>query len=212
MDDREPGIEPAGRAFGACSECDLLFRRRPLERGQHAECPRCGATLYSRSRLTTEQMLGLVTGALLTFLIANAYPIVEMQIQGDANSTTLFSSVISLWGEGRRAMAGLVFATTMAFPLLDLGALLALLLAVSRSPRMQDRPAWFAPLLRFVLALRPWGMVEVFMLGILVALVKLSHMATILPGIALWAFGALTVLLAGILAFDLRGLWDSPEL
>jgi paraquat-inducible protein A len=55
-------------------------------------------------------------------------------------------------------------------------------------------------------------MVEVFMLGILVALVKLSHMAIILPGIALWAFGALTVLLAGILAFDLRSLWDPPEL
>jgi paraquat-inducible protein A len=54
---------------------------------------------------------------------------------------------------------------------------------------------------------RPWGMIEVFMLGVLVSLVKLSAMANVLPGVALWAFGALTMLLALVLSYDLRNLW-----
>jgi paraquat-inducible protein A len=165
--------------------------------------------------LSVEQMLGLVTGALLTFIIANAYPIVVLKMQGVINSATLSGSLLMLWSEGRRAMALLVFATTQLFPLLDLLALLALLLAVVRARSTGKppgaRPVWFSPLLRLVLALRPWGMTEVFMLGVLVALVKLSNMAQIVPGVALWAFGALTILLAAILAFDLRVLWDDSE-
>jgi paraquat-inducible protein A len=51
----------------------------------------------------------------------------------------------------------------------------------------------------------------VFMLGVLVSLVKLSDLGTIVPGVALWAFGALTVLLAAILMFDPRHLWDFAE-
>jgi len=97
-------------------------------------------------------------------------------------------------------VATLVFATTLLFPLVDLLSMLALLLLVRRG-----RPAL---LWRFVLALRPWSMIEVFMLGLLVALVKLSHMAHVLPGVALWAFAVLTVLLAVILSFDPRTLWD----
>ena len=81
--------------------------------------------------------------------------------------------------------------------------MLALLLLSRRG-----RPA---PLWRLVQAFRPWGMIEVFMLGVLVALVKLSHLAHVLPGIALWAFAVLTVLMATILSFDPRTLWDSPD-
>jgi len=157
-------------------------------------------------------MLGLVVGALLTYLIANATPIVVLQLQGSINSATLFGSILQLWDEGRHLMAVLVFATTQLFPLLDLSILLALLLAVLRTQRRGlSRPPWFAPLLRFVQRLRPWGMTEVFMLGVLVALVKLSHMARIVPGVALWAFGALTILLAVIVTFDLASLWDETD-
>lgn len=199
-------------SLGACPECDALYRRRKLRRGEVARCPRCGARLYSRPRLDPEQMLGLVIGALLTYLIANAYPIVVLNLQGSINSATLFGSIAALWGEGRHLTAVLVFATTQLFPLLDLTILFALLMAVVRSRRRRvGRPRWFAPLLRFIQGMRPWGMTEVFMLGVLVALVKLSHMARIVPGAALWAFGALTVMLAVIVTFDLASLWDDPD-
>lgn len=198
--------------LGACSECDALYRKRRLNRGEVAHCPRCGARLYARPRLDPEQMLGLVTGALLTFIIANAYPIVSMQLQGVSNSATLAGSILTLWTADRRLMAAMVFATTQLFPLLDLLAMTALLSVAVRTRRTGlPRPGWFAPLLRFLQSMRPWGMTEVFMLGVLVALVKLSNMAHVLPGVALWAFGALTILLAAILAFDLHSLWDETE-
>jgi paraquat-inducible protein A len=146
-------------------------------------------------------MLPLVAGALLTYLIANTFPIVNLGIQGQTVSATLLGSILALWGEGRQLVAVLVFATTLLFPLVDLLAMLIMLLP-------SKRPAL---LWRFVLALRPWGMVEVFMLGTLVALVKLSHMAHVVPGAALWAFAVLTILMAVILAFDPRSLWDESD-
>lgn len=168
---------------------------------------RCRAVLYRRSYLDLDHQLALVTAAILTYMIANCYPIVDLRIQGRLNSATLAGSVLSLWQEGRESVAVLVFVTTLLFPLIDLGALLVLLLLIRRG-----RPAAaFSPLLRFLQALRPWGMIEVFMLGIVVSLVKLSNMAQVLPGIALWAFGTLTVLLAVILSMDLHNLWDVGE-
>lgn len=205
--------DPITETYGACPECDLLYRRLPLALGDAAYCPRCGGKLYSRSRISPSQLLGLVVGALLVYMIANTCPIVELHIQGQRNSATLFGSVQALWSEGRKIMAVLVFATTQLFPLIDLLITLALLSAVSvRSPQYPARqyPFWFSPLLRFISNLRPWGMIEVFMLGVIVALVKLSHIAHVLPGVALWAFGALTILLAVILSLDLRTLWDQP--
>ncbi len=187
----------------ACPDCDALHRRRPLRRGEKARCVRCGGVLYRHPFLRPDQVLPLVVCALVTFVIANGFPIVDLQIQGQANSATLFGSILALWREGRQLVAVLVFGTTLLFPLVDLLSMLALLLL---SRRGRPAPVW-----RFVQALRPWGMIEVFMLGMLVALVKLSHLAHVLPGVALWAFAALTVLMAAVLSFDPRSLWDRPD-
>lgn len=168
---------------------------------------RCGSVLLRRHRLAPDQVLALVVAALVVFAVANAFPIVDLQVQGLRSTATLWGSIAALWGEDRHLMAVLVCATTQAFPLLDLLCMLALLLAVTRR---RPRPIWLAPLLRFVQELRPWGMIEVFMLGVVVSLVKLSAMAAIVPGMALWAFAVLTVLMAVILSFHPRQLWDEP--
>jgi paraquat-inducible protein A len=190
-----------------CLECDALHQRQPLATGEAARCIRCGAVLYRHPWLRREQLLALVVAALVTFVIANSYPIVNLQVQGIDNSATLFGSILALWHEGRMVVAVLVFATTLLFPLIDLVVLLILLVLV----RQRHPPPVFAPMLRFIQTMRPWGMTEVFMLGVVVALVKLSHMAHILPGVALWAFGVLTLLLAAIISFDLRTLWHGFE-
>lgn len=190
-----------------CPQCDALHQRPLLRRGEKALCRRCGAVLLRQHRLAPGQMLAVVVAALIVYAIANAFPIVDLRVQGLSSGTTLFGSVLALWDEGRQLMALLVFATTQLFPLLDLTGMLVLLLAVTRAG---GRPAWFAPLLRFIQALRPWGMTEVFMLGVVVSLVKLAGMAQILPGVALWAFAVLTVLMAVVLTFHPRQLWDEP--
>lgn len=196
--------KPSDLPLIACHDCDALYRKVPLAPGQKARCPRCGAVLYRRSRLAPDQVLALVIAALLTLAIANATPIVGLNVQGAESSATLIGSIGALWSEGRIAVATLAALTTLVFPTAELAALGTVLVLVRRRPRS----SLVAPLLRGILAVRPWGMIEVFMLGVLVALVKLSHMARVLPGTALWAFAALTVLMAAILSFDLDSLWD----
>lgn len=191
----------------ACPHCDTLHHRPHLRRGEKARCVRCGSTVARRHRLSPEQVLALTVAALMLLAIANAFPIVDLSVQGLRSSSTLWGSIAALWREDRQLMAVLVCATTQVFPLLDLVCMLALLAAATRRA---PRPAWFAPLLRFVQQLRPWGMVEVFMLGVVVSLVKLSGMARVQAGTALWAFAVLTVVMAAVVSFHPRQLWDDP--
>jgi paraquat-inducible protein A len=125
-------------------------------------------------------------------------------LRGVSSHTTLLGAVIALAGAGRALVAGIVLATTILFPLLQLTVLFYLLVPA----RNQGPPAGFDWLVRSIQSLRPWGMIEVFLLGVLVAIVKLSSMAAIVPGAALWAYVALTVLLTAVLSFDPRRLWD----
>ena len=121
------------------------------------------------------------------------------------SQTTLLGAAVALTGEGMSEVALLVLATTLLFPLLQLCILLYLLLPVAQGRRLPG----FALLVRIMQSLRPWGMIEVFLLGVLVAIVKLSSMASVVAGPALWAFVALTVLLTAVLSFDPRLFWQA---
>jgi paraquat-inducible protein A len=188
----------------ACHECDLLQREVPLPRGGVVRCGRCGAELYRSHPDSFERTLALTAGAIVLFAIANAFPIVGLKLQGQVIQTTLFHAVQTLWNEDMKSVGMLVFVTTMLVPALQLFALTYLLLPL----RLGRAPPHFALVFRMLQAVRPWGMVEVFMLGVLVSLVKLAHLAGVVPGIALWSFGALMFLMAAVAAvFDPRDLW-----
>ena len=106
-------------------------------------------------------------------------------------------------------VAVLVFFTTIVVPAVQLGAMTYLLLSL----RMGRVPRRLPFALRALQAVRPWGMIEVFILGLLVSLVKLGGMAKVAPGIALWSFGGLLVMIAAAVAsFDARAIWIRQEL
>lgn len=191
----------------ACRECDALHRKVPLATMTTARCSRCNAVLYRRWSGSLDRVLALTLAAAITLVIANGFPIVELSANGLTSQATLIDAVIQLWGEQNKIVALVVLFSTLVFPLLELAALLWLFVPI----RAGRRPPGFAPLLRGAIALRPWGMIEVFMLGVLVTLVKLSGVARVIPEIALFAYGALTVLLAAVTAFDLRTLWDTVD-
>lgn len=187
-----------------CDDCDAVYQRAPLREREVARCPRCGTEIDRHRGAQLHRLLPLTVASLILFAIAQLFPIVEIEVRGLRNQTTLTGAVIALTSEGRTLVALLVLATTLVFPLLQLLTLAWLLVPLAR----QRQPNGFAWLVRLMQSLRPWGMVEVFLLGVLVALVKLSGMATVLPGPALWAFMGLTVLLTAVLAFDPRGFWE----
>ena len=187
-----------------CHHCDAVVVEPDVPNGGSAVCPRCGATLFRRQRATVEITLALTTAAAILFVVANAYPFLSFEMQGNTTRTTLASGAFALWEGGRYAVAALVLATTVLAPALQIGLMVYVL-----APLHFHRPAPFAvEAFRLVERCRPWSMMEVFLIGIFVAVVKLSDMAEIVPGIALWAFGLLIPILAGGTAFlDAELVW-----
>jgi paraquat-inducible protein A len=192
-------------ALIACRECDRVQREVDLPLDGIARCSRCGSTLYSSRLGGAQYTLALTAGAIVLFIIANAFPIVGLQMQGQVIETTLFETVRVLSGERARAVAALVFVTALAMPALELLALTYLLLPLWLTERT---PPYFAYVLRALQLVQPWNMLDIFMLGVLVSVVKLADTASIIIGTALWALAALMLLMAEISAtLDTRALW-----
>ncbi|MDR6858979.1 paraquat-inducible protein A [Variovorax guangxiensis] len=187
-----------------CEGCDAVYQRQPLRRRQVARCARCGAELDRHAGEQGARVLPLTVASLILFAIANLFPIVEIQVKGLHSQTTLAGAVVVLSTEGMSPVALLVLATTILFPLLQLCILFYLLVPMAR----ERKPAGFGILVRILQMLRPWGMIEVFLLGVLVAIVKLSSLAQVVAGPALWAFMGLTVLLTAVLSFNPRAFWE----
>lgn len=191
-----------------CEECDVVYKRIELKKGEKAYCLRCGAALYKNGR-TLEQLLPLVIASLIMFVISNSFPIVQIELQGIRSETTLFGAVIAMFNAGRGLVAVLVLLTTIIFPLCELLLLLYVLLPVTV---LKIKPFGMAIALRIVRVFRIWGMIEVFLIGVLVTLVKLVMMVTIIPGIALWSFAALTVLMVLVVSVKVSDIWDQVDL
>jgi len=202
-------VSPVHRgALIACHDCDLLQRERPLQARGIARCIRCGAELYRNHPNSLERALAYTLAALALFAVAIGFPIVGLEVGGNVVRTTLFGAVRALYDQDMRLVAGVVFLTTIVTPLIELGALTYLLLPL----KFNRVPRGAGLVFRSLNLASAWSMVEVLILGILVALVKLSHIASVVPGIALWSFGGLMLLLAAASsAFDPRELWTKIE-
>jgi paraquat-inducible protein A len=189
----------------ACHECDLLHQVQPLPDGGAARCVRCDALLYYQKKDSLDRTLSLTIAGLVLFIVANTFPFLAMKSGGLVRETTLITGVKGLYLQGMEALALLVFLTTILVPLVQIAGMLYVLvpLKVSRVPRN------LALVFRFIRSLQPWAMMEVFMIGILVSMVKLGKMAKIVPGLALFSFVVMIFVLAGSAAsLDPRIVWD----
>jgi paraquat-inducible protein A len=192
----------------ACHECDLLHQKQPLPPGGTARCVRCGAKLYSRKRNSLDRVLALTLTGLILFIVANVYPFLTFRLEAQIQETNLITGIIELYNQGMWIVAGVVLLTSILMPLLELTGMLYVLLPLKFNQQPWKLPIFF----RLVRSFKPWGMMEVFMVGILVAFVKLSKMASIIPGIALFAFMTLIfVLAASSAALDPHIVWKRLE-
>ncbi|PXW29197.1 paraquat-inducible protein A [Paraburkholderia caballeronis] len=191
----------------ACHECDALYRKPRLLGRQSARCPRCGATLYHSSSAQLDRICAITLAALVTFIIAQSFPIVELDANGIHTQSSLFGALVVLWEEDMQIVAIMVFCATVLFPLTEMVALLYVLLPV----RYGFIPPGFNRVLRAIQFVRPWGMLEVFMLGVLITIVKMVSLARVIPETSLFAFGALTLMFTVVVTFDSRTLWDIAD-
>ena len=192
----------------ACHECDLLNRIKPLPDGGVAQCIRCGAVLYRQKRDSLDRTLSLTIAALILFVVANTYPFLALKSGGLVQQTTLITGTKELYAQGMEALALLVLFTSILAPLVHLVGMLYVLLPLKFNRLPRNLPRVF----RLVQRLQPWGMLEVFMLGILVSVVKLAKMAKIVPGIALYSFLVLIfVMAASSASLDPHLIWKRWE-
>ncbi len=149
-------------------------------------------------------MLALSIAAAVLFLFANAFPVLSISLQGLSNEATLWQTVEAL-ARGRITLIALVTGLSIIFaPGLQI-ILLIWVLVHARSGRIAPG---FRTCMRALEHLRPWSMLEVCLLGILVAIIKLAGMLDVHPGLGLWAMAMLTVLIILIGGRDIRDLWN----
>ena len=192
------------QAWVICEQCDAVHARLPLAPSARACCTRCGAELYRERRSSVDQLLALTLAGLIVFLIANSYPILTIELGGAGTRTTLLGAILHASQGFLLPLGAIVAICLFLFPLMQLLAGLYVLLPLSRG----SRPRYFSAAMHALRLLRPWSMTEVFLLGILVSLVKLAATYTVIPGISLWAFVLLTLILTAIGSIDLHEIWD----
>ena len=193
--------------IAVCEHCDAVHRRVFLPPRARAHCSRCGSVLYVARRTHLDGWLALTIAAAIAYLIANLNPIVEIQLRGESTRASLFDALFATWQSGAAPVAVLAALCAFVFPLVRIGLELGVL-ACLQSGR---RPPALRAAMHTLSAVRPWSMIEVFMLGVVVALVKLGGEATVIPGAGLAGFAALTILLTVLATFDPDSLWENAD-
>jgi paraquat-inducible protein A len=191
-----------------CPHCDLLQRLPKLDPGGSARCPRCNEELWRRQVDPFGRPLALTIAAALLYVVANTVPMLGLTVLGRENFTTVFGGAAHLWHAGWHSVAVLVLFTAVVAPGLQIGLMLAMLIgARSERPRR-----WVGVILRYYPNISTWSMIEVMILGVLVALIKIAELAKVIPGLALFVLGSLIFLIAAIEAsFDPRMVWERVE-
>jgi len=192
----------------ACLHCDLPQRLSEIALGASARCPRCNKELWRRREDSLNRTLALTLAAPVLYVIANSVPILGLTIVGRDASTTVIGGAQHLWNNGQQLVGVLVLFSAVVAPALQIGLMLAIVLGAMR----ERAPRWVGAVLRHHPITRIWSMIEVMMVGVLVALVKIVDYATVIPGIALFVLWVLVFILARMQAgFDSREVWEKIQ-
>lgn len=190
-----------------CEHCDSVFESLPLKPGQTSICTRCDGVLQQGSALTIEQLFAISIASALLFVFANVFPVIDISFQGAGNQATLWSSV---WALARGDITPIAFVAGVCIilaPGLQIG-LLCWLLGFAYQGR---RAPGFMGCMRLLVKLKPWSMLEVCLLGILVAIIKLSGLLDVRPGMGLVALVLLCVVSIIVTRKSMQRLWDEAK-
>jgi len=183
----------------ACHDCDLIQTLPPLAVDESADCIRCNATLFKNTKNSVDRSLAFAITGLILFVIANLFPLLSLKTLGVVQEGTLFSTSVSLFLADRPLLGLVIFLTTIIFPATTLFGTIYILWQVKRN-RLN---AFSAPLFRFLRSTDAWGMLEIFMLAVLVSVVKLGDLADVILGVSLYAF-CLLILALTLLSYSLN--------
>ncbi|MGE4609272.1 MAG: paraquat-inducible protein A [Myxococcota bacterium] len=203
------GCSTAPQSAIECAYCGLLQGRPELAPGQSAHCAGCDAKLFQDKPRGVERALALTVAALVLLAIANLTDFMTFEFRGRFQHNRIITGVLELSRLGYAPLGALILFTSVVAPLLHLSGMLCVLASV----QLGRSPSWLGPLFRRLEFLRPWSMLEVYLLGVLVAVFKLNQMASIELATAFWAYLALiAVMTAAYDSLDSRSVWENVRL
>lgn len=191
----------------ACHVCGLVQRLEEVPPGMAAQCSRCDSTLARPTHNSLARTAALSLAALVFYIPANLYPILRMEFYGVYSENTVWDGCVRLFQDGQWFVAIIVFCASILVPLFKLLGLFYL--AISTRLRSRRRLRQRTLIYKVVDVVGPWAMLDVFLLSILVALVRLKQLATVLPGPGIFAFTAVVVLtILASTSFDPKLIWE----
>ena len=203
-----PKPKSGGQRFSACHFCDTLHEASPLEEGSAARCVRCGALLYQNRPASLARASAFSLAALLLMVLVHVFPFLTMDAASMRKNLTLMGAATALMEEDAPMLGTAILLFTVVTPLALAGGMLyvcAPLMLGHAAPGAFGVAKW---MYRF----EPWNMVEVFLLGVLVSLLKLAKVADVQFGPGFWAFAGVMLCMAGAVAgIDREELWDRLE-
>ncbi len=196
-----------------CHDCALLLPRPPppTSRRSHYHCPRCGSTLHQRRPNSIGRSWALLLAAMALYVPANLLPIMTVKSLGQGNPNTIVSGVLELIAAQMWPIALVIFVASVIVPILKMVVLSYLLISVQRRShrRLRDRTRLY----RMTETIGRWSMVDVYVVAILAALVKLGAIAEIDAGPAGIPFAGVVILtMLAASSFDPRLIWDQAGL
>lgn len=192
----------------SCHDCQLLVKPSPND--SHNVCPRCGAYLHLRKPNSLARTWALICAAIIFYIPANVLPITITSSLGTTQADTIISGVIYFAQSGSWEIALVIFVASVFVPFAKLSILISLLISVHF--RSTWKPTDRTRLYRLTELVGRWSMVDIYVVTILVALVKLGAVATIEAGPAAVYFAAVVVItMFAAESFDPRLIWDAIE-
>ncbi len=201
----ESGLTEDLRSLTACHECDLLHRVRPIPEGQSARCSRCGAVLYRHPKNSLDSALAFSMAALVLFVLANVYPFMVFKVGGQATVNRLITGVFALNDRGMPSLAIVILFSSILAP----GLKILLMLYILVPLKIGRTPPGVARACRWLQAVGPWGMIEVYMVGVIIGMINLAALGSFSLGTAFYCFVALFFISSAASArFDPGMVWE----
>ncbi len=193
----------------ACHECDLLVSYPKLIAGSEVICPRCDHMMTKSPQNAANRMLAFAFSGLIFLLMSGFYPFLSFSASGQGRVVTLLQSLDVLVDEKQIILALMIMLVILVIPALFL---MGVLYVIGSLKLQGSLPPYGSQILGFILALAPWSMVEIFLIGTLVSLVKISSLATVTLGMSFWAYILFTMLMISVLLhLDKVQIWQWVE-
>lgn len=190
--------------------CRTCSHKVPLpdDLANPVECERCGEKNHRHRPKSAVLTLSLSITALIFFIPANLFPFMTIELYGNRNSSTIWGGVISLADEGSVFIALVVFLASLVIPLVKLVILFYLSLTANRG----THPRFKTKLYHFVEAIGRWSMLDIFLLAVLVAIMKLGPWTNVRPepGALMFLLVVIFTMLASSY-FDPQLLWKKEN-